>query len=99
MSTDHMRQEFEGRFRSDCPFIDGEYVLPGTRSCIGEARIRQFMWESWQASRAALVVELPETKDCVRDKYDEWQVVELTADEYQACAKEVLESAGITVKP
>ena len=56
--SEKMREEFEGWVKS---FIgeswltkdklrDGEYSDDGT----------QFMWDAWQASRASLVVELPE---------------------------------------
>ena len=68
--SEKMREEFEGWVKS---FIgeswltkdklrDGEYSDDGT----------QFMWDAWQASRASLVVELPdEYMDRYLDKYQE----------------------------
>lgn len=60
--SEEMRAEFEAWVKS---FIgvswltrdklrDGEYSDDGT----------QFMWDAWQASRAALVVELPDSTGC-----------------------------------
>ena len=60
--SEKMREEFEGWVKS---FIgeswltkdklrDGEYSDDGT----------QFMWDAWQASRASLVVELPDSTGC-----------------------------------
>jgi hypothetical protein len=53
--VDKIQQEFEAWLklngRSACAYEDGEYFAPYVQSA----------WEGWQASRAALKVELPAT--------------------------------------
>lgn len=52
MSNDKMRAEFEGWAKPHTytlKMLDGEYTSLST----------QLLWQCWQASRAALVVELP----------------------------------------
>lgn len=94
MSTEVMRDEFQWAYRAEvlkrngkvCDWAifmtedDGSYVLPLVQSA----------WWAWQASRAALVVELPH------------EVTNVTNKEFEAGRDAVLlalESAGITVKP
>ncbi len=91
-----MRQEFEDRF----PIPEGiawrntDYFPVQTNNVheyvalAGVAAQYTSMWEAWQASRAALRVELPKPKGCLIDvqKY------------VLNCCKLTLQQAGIEVK-
>ena len=93
--SEKMREEFEGwcddnGFASDryelCDLgekykhLCGEYVIPDSR----------IMWMAWQASRAALVVELP--SDISGEHYaDGWNAALM-------CVEEKLKEAGVTYK-
>lgn len=93
MSEESMRAEFE-------EWAIREYWLAEcalARKKSGEYRDSRaaFAWEAWQASRAALVVELhrPPTLD---DFYDIGQFA-ASRDMYYACRR-AIESAGVRVK-
>lgn len=84
---DKMREEFEkwfleGNRLDSLVKKDGRYIYAP----------QQFMWEAWQASRRALVVEMPKQGE-VTGSYDTeafWVAVERCEDAIRA--------AGITVK-
>ena len=59
---DRIREEFEAWFYSE---IDGNSVL------------EDLCWQAWQASRAALVVELPKENYHSNTEYEEELVVRL----------------------
>ena len=82
--SEKMREEFE-LWLSDSGQLsmredDGEYSFQHTR----------FAWESWKASRAALVVELP--SDINGEYYaDGWNAALM-------CVEGILEEAGVSYK-
>lgn len=92
MSTEKMREEFEAKFQ--IPFgvewRDGEYHIskPGKKQITLAGHLFYLgRWESWQASRAAIEVELPSPAvqggNCIRDH----------------AIRDTLESLGLKVKP
>lgn len=93
MSADKMRDEFEAwivGFHIGCELdMHAISVGPLAGTMVYTDWIVQSCWVAWQASRAAVVVELPEP----HDKYDsgDWMY---WADQVDAA----LEAAGITVK-
>ncbi|MFG9198635.1 hypothetical protein ACEPX9_00765 [Pseudomonas aeruginosa] len=99
-----MREEFEDRF----PIPEGiawrntDYFPVQTNNVhayvalAGVAAQYTSMWEAWQASRAALRVELPEKMEPTRNIYGN-----LIIGSYNAvldAVKEALQQAGIEVK-
>ena len=92
--SDKMREEFEAYYNDEILFLDGQYVMAGTNSCVGHARVKQIAWQAWQASRQAIEVELPESAT-VENEWDDYEIgynngIESTADAIRA--------AGIRIK-
>ncbi|QZN97808.1 hypothetical protein [Symbiopectobacterium purcellii] len=91
MSTEQMRIEFEEWANNN-----GWSVRRGTDLCYVYERV-DLMWSAWLASRAALVVELPEgdlVYSTATDTYGEDGCVMLPVD----TAIHAIRAAGITVK-
>ncbi|MGU0910110.1 hypothetical protein ACSETI_23335 [Pseudomonas aeruginosa] len=99
-----MRQEFEGRFPipEGIEWRDTDYFPVQTDNVhiyvalAGVAARYTSMWQAWQASRAALRVELPEKMEPTRNIYGN-----LIIGSYNAvldAVKEALQQAGIEVK-
>lgn len=83
MDTEKMRQEFEAWYRARHDgFMPSMY---GNEYDWGDA---QACWESWQASRAALVIELPQ---CDPDEAVQFGTV------IEEC-RAAIEAAGLTVR-
>lgn len=100
-----MRQEFEDRFPipEGIEWRDTDYFPVQTDNVhvyvalAGVAARYTSMWQAWQASRAALRVELPEKMEPTRNIYGN-----LIIGSYNAvldAVKEALQQAGIEVKP
>ncbi|HBO2015844.1 TPA: hypothetical protein L4G30_005081 [Pseudomonas aeruginosa] len=99
-----MRQEFEDRFPipEGIEWRDTDYFPVQTDNVhvyvalAGAAARYSAMWQAWQASRAALRVELPEKMEPTRNIYGN-----LIIGSYNAvldAVKEALQQAGIEVK-
>lgn len=99
-----MREEFEDRFPipEGIEWRDTDYFPVQTDNVhvyvalAGVAARYTSMWQAWQASRAALRVELPEKMEPTRDIYGN-----LIIGSYNAvldAVKEALQQAGIEVK-
>ncbi|HED8777286.1 TPA: hypothetical protein R6G39_005240 [Pseudomonas aeruginosa] len=99
-----MRQEFEDRFPipEGIEWRDTDYFPVQTDNVhvyvalAGVAARHSAMWQAWQASRAALRVELPEKMEPTRNIYGN-----LIIGSYNAvldAVKETLQQAGIEVK-
>ncbi len=99
-----MRQEFEDRFPipEGIEWRDTDYFPVQTDNVhvyvalAGVAARYTSMWQAWQASRAALRVELPEKMEPTRNIYGN-----LIIGSYNAvldAVKETLQQAGIEVK-
>ncbi|EOW5844845.1 hypothetical protein P9775_006615 [Pseudomonas aeruginosa] len=99
-----MRQEFEDRFPipEGIEWRDTDYFPVQTDNVhvyvalAGVAARYTSMWQAWQASRAALRVELPEKMEPTRNIYGN-----LIIGSYNAvldAVKEALQQAGIKVK-
>lgn len=84
MSTEKMREEFNRWYDKDrkkaAPF--------------STVNIRDKCFEAWQASRAAIEVELPPIGDYI-DRYGQGN----NCDEYVDMVKDAIESLGLKVKP
>ncbi|MFK1287949.1 hypothetical protein ACIUY9_01345 [Pseudomonas aeruginosa] len=100
-----MREEFEDRFPipEGIEWRDTDYFPVQTNNVheyvalAGVAAQYTSMWEAWQASRAALRVELPEKMEPTRNIYGN-----LIIGSYNAvldAVTEALQQAGIEVKP
>lgn len=100
MSTEKMREEFEAKFQ--IPFgvewRDGEYHIskPGKKQITLAGHLFYLgRWESWQASRAAIEVELPSAYQnpkpyaCYEGGWNDMRVE----------AVDNIESLGLKVKP
>ncbi|HCF1738647.1 TPA: hypothetical protein NH899_004488 [Pseudomonas aeruginosa] len=99
-----MRQEFEDRFPipEGIEWRDTDYFPVQTDNVhvyvalAGVAARYTSMWQAWQASRAALRVELPDKMEPTRNIYGN-----LIIGSYNAvldAVKETLQQAGIEVK-
>ncbi|MFK1502757.1 hypothetical protein ACIU0J_30240 [Pseudomonas aeruginosa] len=99
-----MREEFEDRFPipEGIEWRDTDYFPAQTDNVhvyvalAGAAARYSVMWQAWQASRAALMVELPEKMEPTRNIYGN-----LIIGSYNAvldAVKEALQQAGIEVK-
>lgn len=91
MSTEQMRQEFEA-WASEHEFLGGCHF---NRKPSGNYHDVDFQhaWESWQASRAAVVVHLPVPGYEVPDRHHTGQC------EYRDRALLAIEAAGLKVEP
>ncbi len=100
-----MRQEFEDRFPipEGIEWRDTDYFPVQTNNVheyvalAGVAAQYTSMWEAWQASRAALRVELPERRDPLNSTGDDENP---RSSGFNAClerVKEALQQAGIEV--
>ena len=89
--TEKMREEFEAWITSP-PLEKPVQVNPESSGFPGQYRAYevQLAWESWQASRAALSIELPESYPRHRDSYIDVMDAELVV--------EAIEDAGVRVK-
>ncbi|MBD1555240.1 hypothetical protein [Pseudomonas typographi] len=106
MSTEKMREEFEA-------WVEANFGLSVRRNPAGAYQSFGVYaaWEAWQASRAALVIELPQIVayeagyDSLRDNEYASQSGEFfDADEVFALhrsmdVREAIEAAGVRVKP
>lgn len=84
MTTEKMREEFKAAFKKQFGF---EWVKTTPVTDDGDAAVMETALWAWQASRAALVIELPAPAvaggNCIRDH----------------AIRDVLEAAGLKVKP
>lgn len=103
MSTDKMREEFEAWWRSDQLKTFPSWY-PADRLDAWGSAYKPAAWSAWQASRAALVVELPpritpedagETADI--DDERAYTVAHMVNGAIAACG-EFIKAAGITIK-
>ncbi|CAH0649402.1 hypothetical protein EGJ22_06680 [Pseudomonas sp. p99-361] len=103
MDTNKMREQFEaayaakstarnGRFypgvltRCD----DGEYVIPSVQSA----------WWAWQASREAVVVELPNrSAEAYREEFDDVEGGSFNEAAYIRDVRKAIEAQGLKVAP
>jgi len=87
MDTNKMREEFEVWVLRECPnqtmgrFNDGEY----------HSTTVQYCWLSWQASREAVIVTLPQITG---REYDP-----LADADYREGCREAIEAQGLRVTP
>lgn len=100
MSDSKMREEFEA-------WAQKNYVVPGCDSAVERTLIGDgyrfssvnAAWHGWQASRAALVIELPNQYD---EKYREYfEGVEggcFDQSKYMGDVKAAIEAAGVRVR-
>jgi hypothetical protein len=86
MSTEKMREEFEVAFKKEFGF-DWEETTPVTDD--DRAAVMEVALWAWMASRAALVIELPDASH-----YDGHQPA-LAIDD----CRQAIEAAGVKVKP
>lgn len=99
MDTNKMREQFEAAVMAKWPGIrmlrvnrpgspvDGEYELPGLEGA----------WWGWQASREAVVVELPEER--VARGYGEQVADALGFNDGLSYCREAIEAQGLKVSP
>lgn len=98
MSTEKMRESFEawaitsawlGLVGDDLEFIDGGYVYPEVQSA----------WLSWQASRAAIEVELPVPYESFSGVFhaEDGEDPDLSMSAHEV--RQAIESLGLKVKP
>lgn len=102
-----MREDFEDRF----PIPEGiawrntDYFPVQTNNVheyvalAGVAAQYTSMWEAWQASRAALRVELPERRDPLNSTGDDENPRSAGFNDCLERVTEALQQAGIEVKP
>lgn len=83
--SDKMREGFESWSGNRS---DKEQYVRGPRTGMYKNPVMQKQWESWQASRESLVVELPNWHGCNHERL-------LNLREVEAC----IESLGLRVKP
>lgn len=93
MSTEKMREEFEAWAIKDAASVG--VVLSPVRhgEWYGHDRLNT-AWAAWQASRAALVIELP--SECPPEKYNDESMANGFNDGVEAC-RECIESCGLKV--
>lgn len=105
MSTDKVRSEFESRFPVPLGIAwnDGAYHLFNQRTCTKLShRFYLGCWESWQASREALVIELPPLSGMNSSFVADGIQKTREHNRYNAAVKDcrkAIESAGLKVKP
>lgn len=101
-----MRQEFEGRFPipEGIEWRDTDYFPVQTDNVhvyvalAGVAARYTSMWQAWQASRAALRVELPERRDPLNSTGDDENPRSAGFNDCLERVTEALQQAGIEVK-
>ncbi|EOA4329559.1 hypothetical protein OE519_32800 [Pseudomonas aeruginosa] len=101
-----MRQEFEGRFPipEGIEWRDTDYFPVQTDNVhvyvalSGVAARYTSMWQAWQASRAALRVELPERRDPLNSTGDDENPRSAGFNDCLERVTEALQQAGIEVK-
>ncbi|QDX29526.1 hypothetical protein [Dickeya poaceiphila] len=88
MSTDQMRSEFEAWFKPQ-----KEEMMRNGASLLSIKKLHKSSWEAWQASRAALVVEIPAAMGAhqVAWEGDDWNMM-------REHAANAIRAAGITVQ-
>ncbi|HBO4832909.1 TPA: hypothetical protein L4V12_004634 [Pseudomonas aeruginosa] len=87
-----MREEFEAWHHAEFGYCVPEEEDP---LAIGECAKR---WRIWQASRAALRVELPDKAEFV-EYYEDLEGGTFNWQRYMVAIQEALQQAGIEVKP
>ncbi|MEE5138693.1 hypothetical protein V2J83_24650 [Pseudomonas alliivorans] len=105
MSNDKMREEFEawanGRYGWEIhdPYRDeSERTLSSWNGERYENRIVEGMWVGWQASREALVIELPNDFGTETGK-PFGDLLCLVSNAMLAECRKAIEAAGVKVKP
>ncbi|HHX0959342.1 TPA: hypothetical protein ACU6GP_005153 [Pseudomonas aeruginosa] len=101
-----MRQEFEDRFPipEGIEWRDTDYFPVQTDNVLvyvalaGVAARYTSMWQAWQASRAALRVELPERRDPLNSTGDDENPRSAGFNDCLERVTEALQQAGIEVK-
>lgn len=94
MSTEQMRQEFEALYAQEIS-SDLEVITPQDIKKVRDADsysvpILAGSWWAWQASRAALVVDLPKADFFPHPEAAAWAISE---------CREALKAAGLELKP
>jgi len=100
MNIEKMREEFEVWVKSKWPetdfgqFNDGEYCGFTLQHC----------WAAWQASREALVIELPKCEvDVDSDEdyevYEQQECLAMCESHTLTRCRKAIEAAGLKVKP
>jgi hypothetical protein len=98
MNVDKVRNEFESRFPVPNGVIwsDGAYHLVNEKACTKLSHLFYLgRWETWQASREALVIELPKIVD------KEWANTHAERSAMREAigwCKKRIEAAGLKVK-
>ncbi|WP_217990061.1 hypothetical protein [Pseudomonas aeruginosa] len=101
-----MREEFEDRFPipEGIEWRDTDYFPVQTDNVhvyvalAGVSARYTSMWKAWQASRAALRVELPDKAKFV-EYYEDLEGGTFNWQRYMVAIQEALQQAGIEVKP
>jgi len=90
--SDKMREEFEA-YSGEHEFLS---VCPVERSVSGKYKDfdLQCAWETWQASRESLVIELPALK-----KPTSWESYDNAWNTTIGECRKAIEAAGLKVKP
>ncbi len=99
-----VREQFEGRYPVPDGMkweptlgVSGDYILSDVRFCSGDRAARYIArWESWQASRQSIVVELPETHTPAPEDDERWHSVRNST--INACRR-AIEAQGLKVAP
>lgn len=94
MSNDKVRAEFEAWAIRE--YWLAECALARKKSGVYRDSRAAFAWAAWQASRAALMVELPENGRPAVDNCAYWHNVRNSAI---AACRRAIEAAGVGVKP
>ena len=100
VSVDKSREEFEG-WAEEAGALPWGYLNRQRNPSGGYSiQIYTYMWQAWQASRKALVVELPNLLQPGADGPDDWYLHSDPDGEYMKADDviEALRAAGITVK-
>jgi hypothetical protein len=87
MSNDQVLEEFKAAFRKEFGF-DWAETTPVTDD--GDATVMQVALWAWQASRAALVIDLPDYLDTDKLGFPAYDAAVVDA---------AIEAAGVKVKP
>ncbi len=90
--TDKMREEFEKSPR----FRGMDFTRSATHPEFYDSPYANGAWDGWQASRAALVIELPELHTMAPDDDRKWHGCRNST--IRTCAR-AIEAAGLKVKP
>jgi hypothetical protein len=97
MSNDKMREEFEAEYARYAAISVEEVSGEWDGDLYGDQGMRDAWW-AWQASRAALAIELPELYDWTADQVGVFQDDDGTLFDAGAVI-EAIEAAGLKVSP